>query len=164
MRGRTPEARGLKGVSEGGWTARRPSPTDREFRRPAQRPSPVDPEFRWMAQQAGDIGAGNQQAGDVGAGDQHAGDVVADDLTAGGGTGRTHGGAQRRGAETAGTFGEAVEICGGTQQVERVQSLKPPWKKGLLTRPGLTKNSTPKDPDFARCSSPGSSPTLNRVS
>ncbi|MED6231935.1 hypothetical protein ATANTOWER_014673 [Ataeniobius toweri] len=49
--------------------------------------------------------SGDQQAGNVGEGDQQAGDVGADDLTAGGGTRRTHGGAQRRGAETTGTFG-----------------------------------------------------------
>ncbi|MEQ2289903.1 hypothetical protein AMECASPLE_037985 [Ameca splendens] len=64
-----------------------------------------------------------QAASDVGAGDQQAGDVGADDLTAGGGNRRTHVGAQRRGAETAGTFGKAVEICGGaaeTQQAEKV--------------------------------------------
>ncbi|KAK5608925.1 hypothetical protein CRENBAI_018074 [Crenichthys baileyi] len=57
--------------------------------------------------------SGNQQAGDVGA----------DNLTASGGTRRTHGGARRRGveiagtqpsgAETAGTFGEAMELCSG---------------------------------------------------
>ncbi|KAK5612973.1 Regulator of nonsense transcripts 1 [Crenichthys baileyi] len=79
-------------------------------------------------QRAGDLGAVDQQAGDIVAGDQQAGDVGADDLTAGGGTRRTHGGTQRRGVKTAGTFGKAVEICGGvtkTQQVERVRPRNP---------------------------------------
>ncbi|MEQ2286158.1 hypothetical protein AMECASPLE_039314 [Ameca splendens] len=34
----------------------------------------------------------------------------------------------------------------------------------LLSPPGLTKNSTSRDPNFACCSSPGSSPTLKTVS
>ncbi|KAK5613410.1 hypothetical protein CRENBAI_022150 [Crenichthys baileyi] len=57
------------------------------------------------------------------------------DLTAGDGTGRTHGGAQRRGAktagtqaigaETAGTFCEAVEICGGAAEAQHAERVRP---------------------------------------
>ncbi|KAK5618429.1 hypothetical protein CRENBAI_018463 [Crenichthys baileyi] len=100
---------------------------------------------RSRVQAAGDVGAGSQLAGDQRAGEvgaEQAGDEGADDLTAGSGTRRTHGGAQRHGAKTAGTFVEAVEICGGaaeTQQAERVRPRTPQGQEQEVeTGPSLT--------------------------
>ncbi|MEQ2242712.1 hypothetical protein ILYODFUR_038874 [Ilyodon furcidens] len=72
--------------------------------------------------------------------DQTAGDVGADDLTAGSGTRRIHGGAQRHGVETNGTqasgaktartFGEAVEICGGAPAAQHEERVRPRTPQG----------------------------------
>ncbi|MEQ2224940.1 hypothetical protein ILYODFUR_012497 [Ilyodon furcidens] len=88
--------------------------------------------------------SGDQRAGDVGA--EQAGDVGADDLTAGGGTRRTHGGTQRRGAETAGTCGEAVEICGIAAETQQAERMRPHNPQGQEVETGPPRTPPEREP------------------
>ncbi|KAK5614015.1 hypothetical protein CRENBAI_012724 [Crenichthys baileyi] len=129
MQGRTPEARDFQGGSQ--------TPTKQKQNKHPTRVGGGGLERRARVQ-AVPGRSGDQQAGDVGAAD--AGDVGTDDLTAGGGTRRTHGGAQRcgaeitstqaRGVETAGTFGEALKICGRAAEAQRAKRLRPHTPQG----------------------------------
>ncbi|KAK5599118.1 hypothetical protein CRENBAI_025845 [Crenichthys baileyi] len=76
-------------------------------------------------------------------GAEQAGDLGADHLTAGSGTRRTHGGAKRRGAETAGTFGKAMEI--ETKQAERVR-LRTPQRQEQEVETGSPRTPPEREP------------------
>ncbi|MEQ2281681.1 hypothetical protein AMECASPLE_032966 [Ameca splendens] len=89
-------------------------------------------------------------------GAEQAGDVGADDLMAGGRSRKTHGGAQSRGAETAGTFGEAVEICVGAAKTQQAERVRPRTSQGQEQEVDTGPPRTPaeQEPGGSLCSEP----------